>query len=354
MKNCYINGLGCVSAQDTIDYATFLEKQEELIENIVLAHKPNYRDYIKPAMIRRMANGVKNGVVAASRALSDANITMPDAIITGTGLGCVIDSDKFLKNIVDNDEQFLTPTSFIQSTHNTVGGQIALGLQCKAYNVTYVHSATSLESALIDALLIFNEGEDASILVGGVDEIGEYTTKLHQLIGHVKEENILEEGMLKSDTTGTIFSEGAQFFSLENKKTATTYAELVDVTIYDTIPKENITVKLRYFLANNNLEIADVDLVVLGKNGDIEFDTIYTDLQNTILEDTQQIYYKHLSGDYNTASGFGLWLASQICKHQEIPNALKLNVKKQEAIKYVLLYNQYRGENHSFTLLKSC
>ena len=50
-------------------------------------------------------------------------------------------------------KNILTPTSFIQSTHNTVGGQIALGLECKGYNFTYVHASISFESALLDAQL---------------------------------------------------------------------------------------------------------------------------------------------------------------------------------------------------------
>ena len=60
--------------------------------------------------------GVKMGVVASSQAMSDAGIEIPNAIVSGSGLGCSIDSDKFLNAIVRNNEEFLTPTSFIQST----------------------------------------------------------------------------------------------------------------------------------------------------------------------------------------------------------------------------------------------
>ncbi len=353
MAHCYINGVGCVSTQDTSDYKIFLETQHELTENIVRVHKPNYRDFIKPAMIRRMANGVKNGVVASAIALKEANIKMPEAIITGTGMGCTIDSGKFLKNIIDNKEQFLTPTAFIQSTHNTVGGQIALGLQCKAYNVTYVHKATSFEASLVDALLMINDNE-TNILVGGVDEIGDYSVRLHQLIGLVKNQETLSNGLLQSNSKGVVYGEGAQFFALENQKKETTYAELIDVEIYDNIDESEIHNKLLQFLKTNGLAIADVDLVVLGNNGDVKFDFIYNNLQDNLLKSTQQIYYKHLSGEYHTASSFGLWIAAQICKIQEIPKFLKLNNKEVATIKNVLLYNQYLGENHSFTLLRSC
>lgn len=353
MKKCYINGIGCVSAQDTSNYDAFLENYSELTKNVVKVYKPAYKAYIKPALIRRMANGVKNGVVASSIALKEANITDPQAIITGTGLGCLADSEKFLKNIIENNEQFLTPTSFIQSTHNTVGGQIALGLSCQSYNVTYAHNSTSFESSLVDALLMVNDGE-SDILVGGIDEVSSYTISLYELIDHVKKNETLSKGLLNSASSGAVFSEGAQFFSLQNEKTDHTYARLVDVEIYDVLETTEVSKKLIAFLNENDLNIDDIDLLVLGKNGDVQYDRIYDDLQNVVFKNAQQIYYKHLCGEYNVASAFGLWIAANICKNQKVPEFLKLNKTKNTAFKNILLYNQYRGENHSFTLLQSC
>lgn len=89
-------------------------------------------------MLRRMAPGVKMSLHAAMQAMQEARITQLDAIITGTGLGCLQDSEKFLNAVLDQDEEYLAPTSFIQSTHNAVGAQIAIHLGCKAYNFTYV------------------------------------------------------------------------------------------------------------------------------------------------------------------------------------------------------------------------
>ena len=353
MGKCYINGIGSVSAQDNSSYDIFLENYSELTESIVNVHKPEYKKHIKPTLIRRMANGVKNGVVASSIALKDAMIEKPQAIITGTGMGCLVDSEKFLKNVIDNDEKFLTPTSFIQSTHNTVGGQIALGLNCQAYNVTYAHNSTSFESSLIDALLMINDGE-TDILVGGIDEIGSYTASLFQLVNHIKKSDTLSQGILNSNSSGSIYSEGAQFFSLQNKITPNTYARLVDVEIYDTLNSETVTEKLVNYLNNNGLKTEDIDLVVLGKNGDKIYDKIYDDFCNSNFKNTQQIYYKHLCGEYHTASAFGLWITGKICKTQQIPNFLKLNNMKVTSIKNILLYNQYRGEGHSFTLVQSC
>ncbi len=353
MGNYYINGIGCVSAQDNSDNSSGLENFEALTENVVPLQKPDYKKYIKPTMIRRMSVGVKMGVVASSIALQKANVEIPEAIITGSGMGCLRDSEKFLKNIIDNEEQFLTPTAFIQSTHNTVGAQIALGLGCKAYNVTYVHDATSFETSLIDAMMMFDEGEQ-NVLVGGVDEIGPYTTDLHKLVGHVKEEETLRNSLLISKTKGAIYSEGSQFFVLEDKKKDNCYAQLRDVVIFNKLAQTEVAQKLEVFLKDNNLTISDIDVVVLGLNGDVDYDSYYTELQNTLLVNTTQVYYKHFSGEYNTASAFGMWTACTLIKSQEVPENIQLNEIQSVSIKNVVLYNQYRGENHSFVLLKSC
>ena len=353
MGNYYINGIGCVSAQESSDTEKEIQNYEELTTNVVSVKKPDYKKYIIPSMIRRMSIGVKMGVVASSIALKEANIEIPKAIITGSGMGCLRDSEKFLTNILDNDEQFLTPTAFIQSTHNTVGAQVALGLGCKAYNVTYVHDATSFETSLVDAMMMIDEGE-SKILVGGVDEIGNHTVKLHQLIDLVKKEETFENGVLNSNTKGSIYSEGAQFFVLENEKSESTYAEILDVTHFDQLEKSEVSKRLELFLKENNLSVSDVDAVVLGLNGDVSFDDYYKNLQDNILKDIPQIAYKQFSGEYNTASAFGAWIACNVIKNQDIPTNFLMNSVEKGSYKNVLLYNQYRGKNHSFILLTSC
>ncbi len=353
MHAYYINGTGCVSAQDTTNEDIGFDQYTELDQGVVSVFKPNYRSYIKPAMIRRMSNGVKMGVVASAIAMKKAAVELPEAIITGSGMGCLKDSEKFLENIINNDEQYLTPTSFIQSTHNTVGAQIALGLSCKAYNVTYVHQATSFESALMDAMLMMDEGTQP-VLVGGVDEIGPHTTGNHKLMDHVKKEEDLSKGVLQSNSKGSVFSEGAQFFVLDKKKTKNSYAQLIDVAIYDDLTEKEVSIKLHQFLKNNHLKAKDIDVVITGNNGDVDFDTYYDAFQKKDFKNTQQLYYKQFSGEYNTASAFGLWTACKLFKSQEIPEVLKLNHKDVTSVNHILLYNQYQGKSHSFTLLSSC
>lgn len=348
----YINGMGCISAQPTFEgaFASGFSVSED--QNVLPVVAPPYKDYFSPIAARRMAKGVKNGIVASSLALREANLELPGAIITGTGMGCIEDSDKFLKAIIDNQEQFLTPTSFIQSTHNTVAAQIALGLQCKAYNFTYVNAAVSFESALLDGKLQLEEGGAASVLIGGIDEMTDYTASLFKLAGFIKKDAESTFALKDSKTSGTVFSEGATFFVIENKASESSYAEVVDVEIINSLSANEVSGKAEIFLAANQLSAADIDLLIVGKNGDASYENYDTALASGLFANTAQAWYKHVSGEYNTASAFGLYAAANMVKEQKVPEILNLNGRQAGAIRYALLYNQYRGIDHSFTLIK--
>lgn len=350
MRKTYINGLGCISAQKTFDTVFLEEAEVNENDNVLTLKVPVYKDFIAPMAIRRMAKGVKNGIVAAALAMKEANVNNVDAIITGTGLGCIEDSEKFLKAILDNNEEFLTPTAFIQSTHNTVGAQIALGLGCKGYNLTYVNGAVSFESSLLDAKMQIDENEASSILIGGIDEMNDYTASLFKRAGFIKRDNEAPYEILNATTTGAVYGEGATFFVLESKKKESTYAEILDVEIWNKIDMDQLEAKMNSFLKSNGLEIADIDAVVFGYNGDVEYDCYYDNLA-TAFANVPQVYYKHLSGEYYTASAFGLWMGAKIIKTQQIPAIVKVNAVEKPEYKNIVLYNQYKGIDHSFTLI---
>ncbi|MBT0607745.1 beta-ketoacyl synthase N-terminal-like domain-containing protein [Aequorivita echinoideorum] len=350
----YINGAACISAQKASGNSSFFEEIQSTADNVFWAVEPDYTKLIPAASARRMAKGVKMSVAASKMAIDNAETSILDAIIIGTGLGCKIDSDKFVSAIIDSSEEFLTPTPFIQSTHNTVAGQIALGMKCTGYNNTYVHGSVSFESALLDAKLQLENNEAASILVGGVDELTEHTLKIHEKIKHIKFERIDSSQLLRSKSEGTIFGEGASFFITSNQKNINCYAELAAIEIINTLSVENLPNNLEAFLKANDLHVDEIDLAVLGNNGDAKFDVYFHTLADGMLNKINRIYYKHLCGEFFTASAFGFWLASKILKLQIIPEVAKMGEIAPSEIKNILLYNQYRGENHSFVLLKKC
>jgi len=351
MSAVYINSAACISVQDTLNAQFFQNLKPENSTPIIKAIEPNYKEFIPPAMSRRMSKTVKMSSVASHFALKEAGIEKPDAIIVGTGMGCSQDSEKFLKNVLENNEEFLTPTYFIQSTHNTVAGQIALGLQCHAYNFTYVNTSSSLEFSFLDAKLQINDGESDNVLVGSTDEQTDRTMALYKLNNTIKKEENFPVDYLHSTTDGVIWGEGASFFVLGKEKAENSYAQLKDIKISSRLDVAETQQFIEDFLAKNNLTKNDVDAVILGFSGDAKSDVYYTGAMN-LFQDSALLYYKHLSGEFNTASGFSIFMACHILKNQEIPEVMMINAVKEERIKNILLYNHLAGNDHSLVLLE--
>lgn len=167
-------------------------------------------------MRRRMSPIIKMGVSAAMDCLTRSSELTIDAIITATGLGCLADSEKFLKTIIENNEQLLNPTPFIQSTFNTIGGQIALITSNHCYNMTYSHREASFESALLDAIMLLNEGAE-NILIGSADEMTPTQVTIMKRLGAFR--------------NGTEPAEGAHFFIISRKPTTNCLAILETLII---------------------------------------------------------------------------------------------------------------------------
>ena len=351
MGRIYINGISSVSPQSEDIFNGEPPKLYE--ENILPALSQDYKSIIKPMMLRRMSKAVKMGLFCAKKALLEAGVDMPDAIIVGTGQGCLQDTGKFMSSMLESEEGLLSPTSFIQSTHNTVGGQIALDLKCKAYNMTFTQNAVSFESALIDTLLQMEDENVNNLLVGGVDEISNEFTDFQKLDGQIKEENISNLNLFKSQTSGTIVSESAAFFSLGTERSAFSYAEFKDVQIFNSIEISALRSKVEKFLKKNSTTVSEIDAIILGRNGDARFDHYYDELQHQIFSDTCQIGNKHLVGDNNSVSSYAFWLGSKILKEKKIPQIFKLNALNCSNPQNILIYNQYLGRNHGLILLQS-
>ena len=170
-QNIYINAVAGISPQETFNATPFPKEIIQHTGNRFNCIEPDYDELIDAKLIRRMSRIIKMGTAAALKCLQQSQVEMPGGIIVGTAYGCLQDTEIFLQRMIDYKEEMLTPTAFIQSTHNTVGAQIALLLQCHNYNNTYVQSGFSFESALLDALMLLKENEMNNVLVGAADEI---------------------------------------------------------------------------------------------------------------------------------------------------------------------------------------
>jgi 3-oxoacyl-[acyl-carrier-protein] synthase II len=350
--SAYIQGMGNISPQKTWDESGLLNQPLVYAGDKLSCHEPDYSKYIDVKQLRRMSRIIKMGVAAGSMALKQAGVSVPNGIITGTAYGCLEDTGIFLNKMIDNKEYALNPTPFIQSTHNTIGSQIALLLQCQGYNQTYTQGAFSFESALLDAILELTDSPAQSLLVGGVDEITTTSHTLQQRFGVFRNtKNNL--ALFQPGLDGTVNGEGAAYFVLSGEKGPNERVSIDAVKMlykpHDTVVKKEI----QSFLESAGIKNSDIDFVLLGKSGDRKLDAKADEIADMYFGSSAIGLFKHLSGEYPTASGFALWLAAKIIHENHIPDAVVVR-KTNRPLKKVLIYNPYFGTHHSLILLSAC
>lgn len=176
---------------------------------------------------RRMSRVIRMAVSTAVECVGGIEgIDGLDAIITATGYGCLADSERFLRNVIDDKEELLNPTPFIQSTFNTVGGQIALLRHNHCYNMTYVNRTHSFEDALLDAFMRAEDGEGDRMLVGAFDE---RTDSQYEIMKRM--------GLWRKQECG----EGCVFALMTSQKDAGSIAEVLKIDFpSDSIAEEDL------------------------------------------------------------------------------------------------------------------
>ena len=353
-QRLYIKAASCISPQHSYDEGMFLAPVVSSDAGRLYVVEQDYRKYISPVAIRRMSRLLKMSITTGMQCLTDAGV-QPDAIITGTGRGSVSDMEHFLRDMIEFKEEALNPTYFIQSTYNSVNGWLALQTKCTRYNQTYVHRGLSFELALLDAQLTLSEASDTqNILVGGFDEMTDYYHFVKNKIGYWKHEQINNLDLLKhNDTTGTIGGEGASFFVLSNDSTDATVA----ITGIQTLHKPNVKELQNAILAlleKNGLSISDLNVLLSGTSGNVDLKPFDDAVGAMLQAHTTIAAYKHLSGDYDTVSGFGLWLSNYMLANQTVPEITIIRKGENKAIKHLLLINYTTSGDASLMLLQYC
>ncbi|HMN33712.1 MAG TPA: beta-ketoacyl synthase chain length factor [Chitinophagaceae bacterium] len=343
--NVYIQGVGSISPQ-IFSQREKLPKFQLLKNEETQLITPEYSEFIQPNQLRRMSKVIRYGIASAMMALKDANVSSPDLIIVGTAYGCLHDTEQFLSKMIENQEALLTPTSFIQSTHNTVSGQIALILSCHGHNFTYVQKAHSFEYALDEAMMWLAENPNLNILCGGLDEKTKHSHQIISRFGTYKkqEESIIEQ------TEGTTAGEGSNFFLLSSVANENSYAKLSDVYMCYT---DDIQNELLSFLSKNKINVDEIDVCLLGVNGDIRYDEKVS--QNIFaLKHSIRIPFKYWVGEYPTVSAYAVSLASNILYQSKTQNHFSFQgvQYEKENVQNVLIYNHYKNQYHSFILLE--
>ena len=351
----YISSATTISPQKTFNNPLFLNEFVEHSENKLTSIEPDYNEAIDPRLIRRMSRIIKMSVTSALACLKDAGIASPDAIITGTAYGCLEDTGIFLTNMVQEDEEPVTPVAFVQSTHNTIGAQVALLIKCNHYNNTFVSGGASFENALLDAIMLLAENNTANVLVGGMDEITDMSHTVLSRMGLYKRQPVSNINLYNTNSKGTLNGEGAAFFLLKNTPSDNNLACIDAVsTFYKPADVAAVEQYIGSFLKSQAIDYTDIDLLIMGNNGDLKNDEIYAQLQQSVFNGISSINYKHLCGEYPTSTAFATWLGANIIKNNSVPTVLDHQDIPGNKLKKVLIYNHYQNIYHSLILLSSC
>ncbi len=351
----YIRSTAAVSPQPSLQDAAFASGATDYSGDQLACIEPDYSAFVDVKQIRRMSRILKMGTAAALSCLRQADTTMPDGIITGTAYGCLEDTAVFLRRLTEYKEELLPPTAFIQSTHNTVGAQIALLLQCHAYNNTIVHRGFSFEHALLDAMLLLKDQPGAKLLAGGIDEITKDSHAILARFGLYKKDSGSSLQLFTKNTKGTLHGEGAAFFLLTDELSEKNIASIDALeTFYKPADEAETITRIRHFLSRQELCVENIDLLITGDNGDTRNDAIFHTVRKDIFPDTSGIKYKHLSGEYPTANAFACWLATEILRQKKIPDWFGGSPGGPAAPRKILIYNHQQMIHHSLILLSTC
>ena len=297
-NRCFVRSMALVSCQKPLS-DEWLENPCLIESGYVRSQEPDSSKFIKPSEARRMSKILKRAICTSLTALDAAGISNPDAIITGTGMGCMENTEKFLADMATFGESCLKPTLFMQSTHNTIGSLIGIMLKCHGYNTTYSHGGISFESALLDAFVQLRLGAIRNALIGSHDENTPLTARLTEWI-HPEYRTLTETAM--SSVITTDFRDAI--------------CEIADVKILHRTSAAEVSALI---------DSGKDTLLMLGVNGNEINDAPYSELLAALDHKPVCLRYRNIFGDNLSSSAAGFYAAVRILEHQSIPAYMSLN-----------------------------
>lgn len=289
----------------------------------------DFKQWLSPGESRRMGKLLKRALATSLTAMKASGVEHPDAIITGTGLGCIENTENLLTHLCFEGEENCKPTPFMQSTHNTISSLVSIHTLSHGYNATYAHKEASFDCALEDAWMQLQLGRIHTALVGGQDEM---TPQYFGLL--------CKTGYLGNP--GQVAGETAVSMMLDAKPSDKALCRITLVRrCYRPSPDT---------LTQVADEIGAVDAIVIPN-------IVFTSSPLMSLfarpEAPALLQYKNIFGESYTAYGLGIYAAAQVLSHQTFPDAMLLPDSARPAkLQRLLVVNESGGKDFTFTLLE--
>ena len=320
-RHIYIQAAEQISMQQPLS-EQWMDEPIRYDDALVKAVNPAFRDYLAPNDVRRMGNLMKRALVATLKVLDETGV--------------------LLDAMVENGEQTLSPTYFMQSTHNTVGSTLSIYTKNNGYNTTYSHGELSFSLAMLDAWMQIRLGRISTALVGGFDEMVDNYYELLAKTGYV-------------GVSGMVPCSEVTMSMLLNTDASVDYlCELAGISISHRPDHDGLKLQVEKMLHEAGLSWTDLSAVMTGINGNDTNDEPYHHLVRELFPDLPHLHYKHIFGENHTSSALGIYAAAHCLKRGVIPQFMYAEPSASPCAspRNILFANVTNSRDYSFVLLK--
>jgi 3-oxoacyl-(acyl-carrier-protein) synthase len=322
-----------------------------------------------PERIKRMGRGQEMAIGAVQRALAQC-ATPPargsaTAVSVGTAWAEEGDEITFLENLLKLGEKGAKPAFFVNSVKNALASQLGLTFGFQGENQTFAHDALSFESALWQGAHLLRAGRAQHAIVCGVEALVEFQEIHGHLLGFYDTDPAPLAPLSTSKRAGgkTLPGEGAAAFVLAAPGAASQpLARLLGVRPRGPLhraPELDAGAELAFVeraLRDAGTALEDVGLVLLGANGDDALDTVYAAVARGLRgrpPGPAVGIYRHLTGDFATASALGFELAVRAVATGTVPDEVGLVDGAPASLERVLLYHVTSSGYHSAMIISA-
>lgn len=250
----------------------------------------DFKNFIKPANLRRMDRIGKIVVSSVKLALDDSGLDLSKedphrlGISIGTGLGSSDTVDQFFRSLLKEGPGGATPLLFQTAVPNAITSHCSIEYGFKGVTLTFSHKETSTEMAIAFAYHLIKEGRADVILAGGGDELSEPLYHVYSMLGALSPKRGKGlEGMRPFDKNrnGIVLGEGSGVIVLETRE----HAERRGARIYAEIGGVGFSGSpdhlLKYDLKGDSIaeaislavkDLSSVDYISASANSTVELD----------------------------------------------------------------------------------
>jgi len=272
----------------------------------------------------------------------------------------------FLENMIRRGEIGARPAFFANSVHNALASKIAMEYGWQGENHTFTHDELSFESALWQGLKLLSTGRASRAVVCGVDGLTDFLELRGHLLGLYHDDPLPLAPLQRraEPMQGTIPGEGAAAFVLAPAGAATApLGRVIGVLsrgasspgARDALAQQRFILQA---LQTMEVDPGSVGAVLLGANGDAPLDRIYEEVLSLVRpclgRGCWAGVYRHLVGDFATASALGLALALRLISERcVLPEVRALTPGLMSTPSRVLLYHLSGAGHHTVMVVSA-